>query len=77
MVGVLLRVVTAELQKLSRGKAHEGLDTHYRLGFQLLAEDADLFFSTVLQPAERLQLDPVTYRGEALRYSPTVSALGS
>jgi len=69
-----LRVVTAELQKLSRGKAHEGLDTHYRLGFQLLAEDADLFFSTVLQPAERLQLDPVTYRGEALRYSPTVSA---
>src|SRR5688572_6009541 len=32
-----LRVVLAELQKLSRGQAHAGLDLHYRLGFQLLA----------------------------------------
>ncbi|HTO02894.1 MAG TPA: glycosyltransferase family 2 protein [Opitutus sp.] len=71
----VLRVLTAELQKLSRGKAHEGLDTHYRLGFQLLAEDADLFFSTVLQPPERLRLDPIRYLGGALVYSPKVSAL--
>lgn len=70
----VLRVLTAELQKLSRGKAHEGLDTHYRLGFQLLAEDADLFFSTVLQPPERLRFDPIHYRGEALIYSPKISA---
>ena len=70
----VLRVVTAELQKLSRGKAHEGLDTHYRLGFQLLSEDADLFFSTVLQPPERLRSDPVTYLGGPLRYSPGISA---
>ena len=37
----LLRVVLAELQKLSRGRAHEGLDVHYRLGFQLLSEDPE------------------------------------
>jgi hypothetical protein len=70
----VLRVVTAELQKLSRGKAHEGLDTHYRLGFQLLSEDADLFFSTVLQPPERLRSDPVAYLGGPLLYSPGISA---
>ena len=70
----VLRVVTAELQRLSRGQVHEGLDTHYRLGFQLLAEDADLFFSTVLQPAERLHHDPVEYRGGALRYLQNISA---
>jgi hypothetical protein len=70
----VLRVVTAELQKLSRGRAHEGLDVHYRLGFQLLAEDADLFFSTVLQPPERLQFDPVIPRGGELRYGKNTSA---
>lgn len=70
----VLRVVTAELQKLSRGKAHEGLDTHYRLGFQLLTEDADLFFSTVVQPPEHLQLDPAPYLGGALLHSPKISA---
>lgn len=69
----VLRVVTAELQKLSRGQAHEGLDLHYRLGFQLLAEDADLFFSTVLQPASRLKRDPAPYRGGALRYPLNIS----
>jgi hypothetical protein len=69
----VLRVVTAELQKLSRGQAHEGLDLHYRLGFQLLSEDADLFFSTVVQPAEHLKLDPVAYRGGPLRYANTRS----
>jgi hypothetical protein len=69
----VLRVVTAELQKLSRGQAHEGLDLHYRLGFQLLAEDADLFFSTVLQPPSRLKHDPAPYRGGALRYPLNIS----
>jgi hypothetical protein len=68
----VLRVVTAELQKLSRGRAHEGLDMHYRLGFQLLSEDADLFFSTIVQPAERLHFDPTPYLGGETRYSENV-----
>jgi hypothetical protein len=72
----VLRVVTAELQKLSRGKAHAGLDTHYRLGFQLLSEDADLFFSTVLQAPERLKLDPLNYLGEDVKFSAKISAFG-
>jgi hypothetical protein len=70
----VLRVVTAELQKLSRGRAHEGLDVHYRLGFQLLAEDADLFFATVVQPPERLLFDPAVLRGESIRYPQRISA---
>ena len=65
----VLRVVTAELQKLSRGRAHAGLDVHYRLGFQLLAEDPERFFATVYQPAENLQLMPVQYLGDPLRYT--------
>lgn len=69
----VLRVATAELQKLSRGRAHEGLDMHYRLGFQLLAEDPALFFSTVVQPARRLRLDPAPYLGGELRYSVGIS----
>jgi hypothetical protein len=64
----ILRVVTAELQKLSRGRAHAGLDVHYRLGFQLLAEDTDRFFATVYQPPDDLQLLPVPYLGGPLRY---------
>ena len=65
----ILRVVTAELQKLSRGRAHEGLDVHYRLGYQLLAEDPDRFFATIYQPPERLQSAPVRYLGGPLRHS--------
>lgn len=64
-----LRVLTAELQKLARGRAHEGLDVHYRLGFQLLAEDPERFFATVIEPAARLTNDPAPYRGGPLRYS--------
>ena len=64
----ILRVVTAELQKLSRGQAHEGLDVHYRLGYQLLAENPDRFFGTIYQPPETLQLAPVPYLGGALHY---------
>jgi len=62
------RVLTAELQKLSRGRAHEGLDTHYRLGFQLLAENPERFFSTVLLPPERLTYDPAPYLGGPLTH---------
>lgn len=65
----VLRVVTAELQKLGRGQAHAGLDVHYRLGFQLLAEDPDRFFATVYQSPEHLQLSPVPSRGGPLRYA--------
>jgi len=63
-----LRVLTAELQKLARGRAHEGLDIHYRLGFQLLAEDPERFFSTVLEPATGLTHEPAPYLGGPLRH---------
>jgi hypothetical protein len=65
----VLRVVLAELQKVSRGRAHAGLDTHYRLGYQLLAEDPDLFFATIGQPAAQLRLRPIAYLGTPLLYS--------
>ena len=64
-----LRVVLAELQKLSRGSAHAGLDVHYRLGFQLLAENPERFFATTRHPAAAMRLAPIAYRGSALRYS--------
>jgi Glycosyl transferase family 2 len=63
----VLRVVLAELQKLSRGRAHHGLDVHYRLGFQLLAEDPALFFSTICSPETSLRFEPIEYRGTALK----------
>lgn len=63
----ILRVVHAELQKLSRGRANHGLDVHYRLGFQLLAANPDLFFSTLQQPAATLRHRPVVYLGGPLR----------
>jgi hypothetical protein len=65
----ILRVVHAELQKLSRGRANLGLDLHYRLGFQLLAGNPDLFFSTIYQPATALRLQPIPYRGGPLRHT--------
>jgi hypothetical protein len=65
----VLRVVRAELQRLSRGQAAAGLDEHYRLGFQLLAEEPDLFFSTVHTPAAGLRLLPINYRGGPLRHT--------
>jgi Glycosyl transferase family 2 len=65
----VLRVVTAELQKLSRGRAHAGLDVHYRLGFQLLAEDPDRFFATMYQAPGDLQVLPVRYCGGPLRHA--------
>ncbi len=66
----LLRVVLAELQKLSRGRAHEGLDVHYRLGFQLLSEDPELFFATVRQPASSGRHLPIPYLGGPSRHTP-------
>jgi hypothetical protein len=65
----VMRVVLAELQKRSRGHAHAGLDVHYRLGYQLLAENPALFFSTICRPAAGLRLLPVDYQGTALRYT--------
>jgi len=65
----VIRVVLAELQKVSRGRAAEGLDVHYRLGYQLLAENPGLFFATVFPPVERLRLSPIDYRGAALRHT--------
>lgn len=66
----VLRVARAELQRLSRGKAAAGLDVHYRLGYQLLAEDPELFFATVCQPASTLSHQPIAYRGSPLRHTP-------
>lgn len=65
----VLRVVTAELQKLGRGRAHAGLDVHYRLGFQLLADHPDLFAETFYAQPAGLTHDPVQYLGGPLRYS--------
>jgi hypothetical protein len=65
----VLRVVLAELQKLSRGRAHAGLDLHYRLGFQLLAEDPGLFFASLQPDPASLRRLPIAYRGTPLRFS--------
>lgn len=63
------RIVLAELQKLSRGRAHAGLDLHYRLAFQLLMENPELFFAISRQPLERLQPVPLAYLGGPLRHT--------
>ena len=64
-----LRVVRAELQKQSRGRAAAGLDLHYRLGYQLLAENPALFFDTVNRPPSGLALRPIIYHGGPLKYT--------
>jgi hypothetical protein len=64
----VLRVVRAELQRLSRGRVGAGLDIHYRLGYQLLAENPELFFTTVCPPAANLRLHPIDYRGGPLKH---------
>ncbi|MDB6167179.1 MAG: hypothetical protein JWM88_43 [Verrucomicrobia bacterium] len=64
-----MRIALAELQKLSRGRAHEGLDVHYRLSFQLLAENPELFFETSLHRAENLRTAPLDYLGGPLRFT--------
>ena len=64
-----LRVVQAELQKLSRGQAHAGVDVHYRLGFQLLSENPDLFFAVTRGAVGGLLRTPASYQGGPLCYS--------
>jgi hypothetical protein len=71
----MMRVATAELQRLSRGQAYAGLDTHYRLGFQLLSENPEEFLAIAERPNESLVLDPVPYSGGALRFMRTGSEL--
>jgi hypothetical protein len=63
-----LRLVLAELQKLSQGRAYAGLDLHYRLGFQTLAENPGMLLSASLRPLDALRLAPLDYRGGPLRY---------
>jgi hypothetical protein len=65
-----LRVVLAELQKLSRGRAHAGLDLHYRLGFQILSEDPERFFALTRRSPDGFRLRPIPYQGGPLRQSP-------
>ena len=64
-----LRVVQAELQKLSRGQAHAGVDVHYRLGFQLLGENPDLFFAVTRGNVGGLTHSPARYQGGPLLHS--------
>lgn len=64
-----LRILMGELQKLSRGRAHEGLDVHYRAAFQYLAENPTGFFETHRRPTDQLQLAPIKYAGGPLRYT--------
>lgn len=66
----VLRVIRAELQRLSRGRAAAGLDLHYRLGYQLLTEDPALFFATTGAPVATDVQRPIPYRGTPLRYPP-------
>lgn len=65
----ILRVVQAELQKLSRGEAHRFLDTHYRLGYQLLETNPLGFMDDTLCVAEDYRLQPIRYRGTPLQHS--------
>jgi hypothetical protein len=65
----VLRVVLAELQKLGRGQAAAGLDVHYRLGYQLLAESPELFFAAVRPPVASLRPHPIPYHGGPLRHT--------
>jgi hypothetical protein len=64
----VIRVVSAELQKLSRGRAAEGLALHYRLGFQLLAEDPGRFIRLLQGRHQNLRYDPIRYLGTELRF---------
>jgi hypothetical protein len=65
-----LHIVVGEIQRLSRGVRNAGLDTHNRLGFQLLAADPEAFLANAISKPEELLLDPIPYLGDPLRYSP-------
>lgn len=63
----VLRIVRAELQRLSRGRAAAGLDLHYRLAYQLLASNPERFLAALTAPAGGLRHLPIDYRGGPLR----------
>ena len=42
---------------------------HYRLGYQLLAENPELFFATICPSENQLHLEPIAYGGGELKYS--------
>lgn len=65
----VLRIVRAELQRISRGQAAAGLDVHYRLGYQLLAEDPVRFLASLVAPTAGLRDHPIRYRGGPLRHT--------
>ncbi|MFZ9683402.1 MAG: hypothetical protein ACO3DQ_09420 [Cephaloticoccus sp.] len=66
----LIRLVRSELQRLARGRAGLGLDVHYRLGYQLLAEEPELFFASLDQSPAGMSESPLPYRGGELRHTP-------
>jgi hypothetical protein len=68
-----VRIVLAELQKLSRGRAHAGVDLHYRLAFQTLAQNPETFFAATHRPVEQLVRSEFEYRGGPLRYALAVA----
>ena len=63
------RIMLAELQRLSRGRANAGMDFHYRLPFQTLAENPEMYFAMRLRAEAELQLAPLAYRGGPLRHT--------
>ena len=68
-----MRVIVAELQKISGGRRQAGVALHYRLGFQLLAEDPELFFDLTCPTPAGLKDLPIAYRGGELRFGVTVT----
>jgi hypothetical protein len=65
------RIMQAELQRLGRGRAHAGVDLHYRLGFQTLAENPEMFQAASRRTVDQLRLAPLDYQGGPLRYTAT------
>ena len=63
-----VRIVTGELQKLSRGREWHGLDVHYRPGFELLLRSPEVFAANLAVPLAGLVYAPVDYRGGPLRH---------
>ena len=64
-----VRIVTGELQRLSRGREWQGLDVHYRPGFELLLRSPEAFAANLAVPVDGLVHAPVEYRGAPLRHT--------
>ena len=64
-----IRIITGELQKLSRGQEWLGLDEHYRPGFELLRDSPAAFAANLTAPIDGLIHEPLPYRGGPLRYT--------